>query len=218
MILIIINMMSNMFLKFIGEAILISLSGVMAPGPVTAITVGKGNESPHAGAFISIGHGIVEFPLMIALFFGFKMIVNITFIQVAIGILGGIFLFLMGLGMLKDINTPEVKSKKDPNPPVITGILLSLGNPYFLLWWATIGVTLITRSVGFGILGFAVFAVVHWLCDFVWLYFLSVLSYKGKSFFGRQFQKIVFGFCSFALIVFSFVFIRDAVLKILQRG
>lgn len=203
-------------MKFIGEAVLISLSGVMAPGPVTAVTVGKGNESPHAGAFISIGHGIVEFPLMIALFFGFKMIVNITFIQVAIGILGGLFLFLMGLGMLKDINAPQVKSKEDPHPPIVTGIFLSLGNPYFLLWWATIGVSLITRSVGFGIFGFGIFAIVHWLCDFVWLYFLSALAYKGKSFFGKKFQKIVFGFCGAALIVFSFVFIRDAVITIIR--
>ncbi|MBN1902379.1 LysE family transporter [Candidatus Sumerlaeota bacterium] len=205
------------FLKFLGEAVLISLSGVMAPGPVTAITVGKGNESPHAGAFISFGHGIVEFPLMIALFFGFKMIINITFIQVAIGILGGLFLLFMGAGMLKDINAPDVKSKEDPHPPIITGMLLSIGNPYFLLWWATIGVSLITRSIGFGIFGFAVFAVVHWLCDFIWLYLLSLLSYKGKNFFGKKFQKIVFGFCGAALIIFGGIFIKDAALTILQN-
>jgi len=55
---------------FLFEAVLISLSGVMAPGPLATIAVGKGNESPHAGAFVAVGHGIVEFPLMFALLYG----------------------------------------------------------------------------------------------------------------------------------------------------
>ena len=57
-------------LLFLFEAVLISLSGVMAPGPMTAFAVGKGSESPHAGALIAIGHGIVEVSLMISVFYG----------------------------------------------------------------------------------------------------------------------------------------------------
>jgi len=50
---------------FLLEAALISLSGVLAPGPMTAVTVGEGTRSPHAGAWIAVGHGIIEIPLMI---------------------------------------------------------------------------------------------------------------------------------------------------------
>jgi len=59
---------------FLLEAVLISLSGVMAPGPMTAAAVGMGSKSPHAGAFLAVGHGIVEFPLMVAILYGLSLI------------------------------------------------------------------------------------------------------------------------------------------------
>lgn len=189
---------------------MISLSGVMAPGPVTAVTLGKGSHSPHAGAIISLGHGFVEFPLMIILFFGFGAIFKLSYVKGAIALVGGILLIIMGIGMLKDIKTSEVAAKQDKHSPLIAGVLLSAGNPYFLLWWATVGVALIMQSTGFGLYGFLVFAIVHWLCDFVWLYFLSALSYKGGRFFGRRFQQVVFGVCGVLLLFFGGMFLVNA--------
>ena len=52
-------------LLFLGQVVVISLSGVMAPGPVTAAAIGMGARSRYAGMLLAIGHGIVEFPLMI---------------------------------------------------------------------------------------------------------------------------------------------------------
>ena len=199
------------FYKFLFQTILISLSGVMAPGPVTAVTVGKGNESPHAGAQIAVGHAIVEFPLMIALFYGFGVILKIDIIKGLIAFVGGIFILVMGIGMLREMKTARVKSKKDPHTPLVAGMLLSIGNPYFLIWWATVGVTLILRSIGFGLAGFLIFALVHWLCDLVWLWFLSSLSYKGGQFFGKIFQQIIFAICGVFLIIFSILFVKDAI-------
>jgi threonine/homoserine/homoserine lactone efflux protein len=89
-------------------------------------------------------------------------------------------------------------------------MLLSIGSPYFIVWWATVGAALIIRSVGFGLVGFLVFAAVHWTCDFVWYYSLSVLSYKGGQFFGRIFQKVVFAVCGAVLLFFGARFIIDA--------
>ncbi len=199
------------FLIFLFEAVLISLSGVMAPGPVTAVTIGKGNESPNAGALIAVGHGIVEFPLMIALFYGFGALLNLPYVKGIIAFAGGIVLLIMGIGMLRDVKKTEIHSVKNPHTPLVAGILLSAGNPYFLIWWATVGVALILRSVGFGLLGFVIFAFVHWLCDFVWLYFLSAASFKGGQFFGKSFQRVVFGICGVLLLFFSGKFVIDAV-------
>lgn len=70
-------------LTFLFEAVLISLSGVLAPGPITAVTIGKGKESPHAGAFVAIGHGIVEFPLIISIFYGFGYLLKCHYKQKA---------------------------------------------------------------------------------------------------------------------------------------
>lgn len=198
-------------LAFLSEAVIISLSGVMAPGPVTAVTVGKGNESPHAGAWVAIGHGLVEFPLMVAIFYGFGYFLDHFLAKAVIALVGGMLLLLMGISMLRSIKQVAVSSSQDTRSPVMAGVLLSVGNPYFLLWWATVGAALIMRSVGFGWLGFVLLALCHWLCDFLWSYFLSALSFKGGQFFGQKFQKAIFAVSGVLLLFFGGRFILDAV-------
>ena len=195
---------------FLLEAVLISLSGVMAPGPITAVTVSKGTKSPHAGAIIALGHGIVEIPLMILILYGFGEILKILYIKAIIGLLGGLFLLKMGLGLLQGIKQAKIDSSNDPHSPLMAGIILSLANPYFLIWWATIGSILIFRSITFGLLGFAIFMVLHWSCDFFWCYFLSALSFKGGQFFGKRLQQVLFLICGVFLLFFSSKFIYDA--------
>lgn len=97
-----------------------------------------------------------------------------------IAFVGGLFLLFMGISMFRSIKQIDVNSKKSTHLPIIDGILLSLGNPYFLIWWATVGATLIFRSISFGTLGFLFFMLFHWLCDFFWCYFLSILSFRGR--------------------------------------
>ncbi len=196
---------------FLLETVLISLSGVMMPGPITAVTIGKGSESPHAGAKIAVGHGVVEFPLIAAFFFGLGRLLDIMYVRAGIGLVGGLFLLFMSFSMFLGMREAEFKSGKSASAPVTAGILLSLGNPYFLVWWATIGSSLIMRSIGFGVIGIVLFALVHWLCDLVWDYILSILSFKGGKLMGKMFQKIVFSLCGASLLFFGGKFIYDGV-------
>lgn len=196
---------------FLLEAVLISLSGVMAPGPITAVTLSKGTKSPHAGAIIALGHGIVEIPLMILILYGFGEILKILYIKAIIGLLGGLFLLKMGLNLLQGIKQAKINSSNDPHSLLMAGIVLSLANPYFLIWWATIGSILIFRSITFGLLGFVIFMILHWFCDFFWCYFLSALSFKGGQFFGKRLQQVLFAICGVFLLFFSSKFIYDAV-------
>ena len=195
---------------FLLEAVLISLSGVMAPGPVTAVAVSKGTKSPHAGAFIALGHGMVEIPLMVLILYGFGDILKITYIKAIIGLLGGLFLLKIGLDLLQGIKQAKIDSSNDPHSPLMAGIILSLANPYFLVWWATIGAILIYRSYSFGLLGFVIFMILHWSCDLCWYYFLSTISFKGGQFFGKRLQQVLFLICGIFLLFFSSKFIYDA--------
>jgi threonine/homoserine/homoserine lactone efflux protein len=199
------------FVTFLAEAVVISLSGVMAPGPITTVVVGKGSESPHAGAWVAIGHGIVEFPLMVAVFLGVGYLLDAPYVQASIALMGGLFLLWMGIGMLRGIKQESIHGRGQRASPVLSGILLSIGNPYFLIWWATVGAALILRSTQFGVLGFLAFALAHWLCDFVWDYFLSALSFKGGQFFGRRFQEVIFAACGVLLLFFGGKLILDGI-------
>jgi threonine/homoserine/homoserine lactone efflux protein len=202
------------FAGFLLETVAISLSGVMAPGPITAVTVGKGSESPHAGAWVAVGHGIVEYPLVLFIFYGFGRWFRLPAVQTGIALAGGLFLFYAGVEMLRALRlAPVVSPVQDRltgRRPVAAGALLSLGNPYFLIWWATVGAALTLRAAAYGLGGLLTFAFVHWSCDFTWLYLLSALSYRGGLAFGERFQRAIFLVCGVFLVAMGAKYLYQA--------
>ncbi len=196
---------------FLIQAVIISLTGVMAPGPITAVTVGTGTRSPHAGALVAVGHGIVEFPLMVLIYFGLGHLLSGGYFRAVIFTFGGLFLLFMGFDMLRSIRHTSALENTNRNKPLVAGMLLSMGNAYFLLWWATVGASLISKAVTFGLIGVLLFATIHWLCDFLWYYFLSAVTFKGRNVFGLKFQKALFAVCGIFLIFFGGIFLFDAV-------
>jgi threonine/homoserine/homoserine lactone efflux protein len=204
-----------LFPAFLLEAVVISLSGVMAPGPITSVVVGKGSESPHAGALVALGHGIVELPLMVAVFYGVGRLLELPHTSAAIALVGGLFLLWMGFDMLRSLRQDLVEDVHSAHTPLVAGILLSAANPYFLVWWATVGAALIARSVRFGVGGFLAFALAHWTCDLVWDYALSALSFKGGQVLGARFQRGIFLVCGACLIIFGGRFVIDGALTLL---
>jgi len=85
------------FYVFLASVLLISLSGVLMPGPLFAVTINKSSRNKFAGALIAVGHGIVEFPLMILIFFVLSRFSIPRTVQVAVGLIGGIFMLFMGV-------------------------------------------------------------------------------------------------------------------------
>ena len=198
-------------LLFLLRVVGISLSGALAPGPVTAAAVAMGAKNRFAGTLLALGHGIIEFPLMVAIVLGVDRILTLKAAQIAIGLAGGAFLVIMGFGMLRGLRKPtnnnEVPLTK--SGPVAAGIILSGSNPYFLLWWATVGLALATTATGFGIWAFVLFALAHWTCDLVWLTILSWASFKGSIVLGPKGQKVVLLICALAMVAFGIWFIAD---------
>ena len=191
------------FWIFLLEAVLVSLSGVMAPGPITSVSVGYGSKDPRAGAWVAVGHGLVEFPVMAAVFLGVGAVMDLEWVRIGISLIGGAFLLYLGADMLRSIKTAEISGSQSSRSPLAAGALLSIGNPYFLVWWATVGAGLILRSIEFGLVGFAAFAVGHWLCDLGWDTFLSTLSYRGGQSFGKRFQQVIFAVSGGFLLFYS---------------
>jgi len=185
------------------SVVVISFSGVMLPGPMFAVTLAKSYKSPLAGTQIALGHAVIEVPLILLIYFGFAQFFQNTIVQLVLGIVGGGMIIWLGIIMFR-ARAQVVRGGKDlPYSAFTAGILTSAFNPFFLLWWATIGSLLIMRFLDFGIMGLAIFIVVHWLCDLVWLSFVSVTVYKTHSLWGRKFQEGLFIACSLLLVGFG---------------
>ncbi len=203
--------MTDTLIAFVGQVILISMSGVMAPGPITAATLAAGTRSRHAGALIAVGHGIVEFPLMLLVLAGAGRLLASKGVTIGIGLVGGAFLVLTGWGILRGLGKPGGPANKlGARGPIWTGVILTGGNPYFLLWWVTIGLFLTSRARQLGAVAFGLFALVHWLCDLVWLEALSFTSFKGTTLLGNRVQTVLLAICSVALIGLGLFFLVDA--------
>ncbi len=205
---------------FLTKAVGISLSGVMAPGAVTAATVACGTRSRHAGALIAVGHGIVEFPLMLLIMAGMGKIFQITAVKISIGLAGGFFLVLMAWQLLCDSgkmsSTNFCSSKYQQRGPILSGVILTIANPYFLLWWATLGLALANQAIELGVTAFALFAIIHWLCDLVWLEALSWATFKGGQLIGAQHLHRVLQFCAVMLYCFAIMFLYDATYSLMN--
>ncbi len=89
--------------SFIFTIVGISLSGVMAPGPITAATLAAGERNRHAGAWICGGHIAVELPLILLLAAGLGTFLESKRICAGIGLVGGLMLLLMGLQLLASL-------------------------------------------------------------------------------------------------------------------
>lgn len=187
----------------------ISLSGVMMPGPVFAATIAKSWRSRFAGSFIAIGHGIVEVPLILFIYFGFYSFFQNQLIKIILGLAGGVVLIYMGRGIFNLKEAANLTLKDDPpsGGATIAGAATSLFNPYFILWWATVGTVLIVKSITFGLLGFALFIFVHWLCDFCWYSIVSFLVHHSGKAWGKKVQVILLGVSSVLLVGFGLWFI-----------
>jgi len=197
-------------LGFFISAIAISLSGVMAPGPITAATLATGARHRHAGALVALGHAVVEIPLILLLAVGVANFVESSSWRTGIGIAGGTVLVLMGLQLLRSQGRRNNSEAPVQRRPLVIGIVLTAANPYFLVWWATVGLALATQAMSFGAAVLILFAVVHWLCDLGWLEALSVVGHKGSEVFGSRAQFAMSAVCGVVLLGFGAKFLYDA--------
>jgi len=198
---------------FLLKTIGISLSGVMAPGAVTAAAVAQGSRRRWAGVLMAIGHGIIEIPLIFLIMLGLGVLFQAEVFKIGVGLLGGAFLVWMGIGMLRTVGKVDAPhGLMGAAGPLMTGLILSISNPYFLLWWATVGLNLTLEARDLGWIAFLLFASVHWLCDLAWLTILSLGSFHGTNIFGPRNQRIVLQVCGIALAAFGVHFIYRAIL------
>jgi len=195
---------------FLGLVIIISASGVMSPGPLFAANVMYGlREGKISGIKMATGHTIVEFPLIVLLGIGFFSIESVPEIRTVITILGAAGLFGFAILQIRAVTKQKFSLEtKSGQGPFVAGILLSALNPFFIIWWLTIGLVLISESIQtFGIIGIVILFLFHIWMDYAWLFTIAVFSSKAKNYLSRRnFKMIIIGL-SIVLICFGVDFL-----------
>ena len=201
-------------IEFAILVIIISASGVMSPGPLFAANITYGlREGVKSGIKIAIGHSIVELPLVILLGIGVFSLEIFPEFRTIISIFGAITLFVFAGIQIKTILKKNKNiSIKPKQGPIVTGILLSALNPFFIVWWLTIGFKLISDAMLiWAFAGILIVFVFHIWMDFAWLGITAFLASKSRKIISNRNYKIMILLLSLTLIYFGITFLMDAI-------
>jgi len=181
---------------------LVALTGAMAPGPLLTYTIIQSVKTNRRGylmgVWVIIGHALLEMGIVVFLLFGFSFVLKNVLVVRVIGTIGGIILTWFGAGIIRNVYTGKISTnflrasdpsgqkpveikRKGLDNPVLGGALVSMSNPYWWVWWATIGFAFMIQfdiSIQKWPRLIAFFAG-HEAGDLVWYVIVSVLAFFG---------------------------------------
>jgi len=95
----------------------------------------------------------------------------------------------------------------------VIGLLFTGLNPYFILWWLTVGSNLILLALEFAALAGVVFMFLcHVWMDYVWLTSVAYFAKRGVNALGSRWYRALLGVFGAILIYFGVSFLGDVVL------
>ncbi len=190
----------------------VALSGALVPGPLFTITVGESvKRGFSAGPMIILGHGLLEAVVVALIVFGVMPAVTAEKTRMVIGFGGGIILILMGAMILKDCRSASLNidtgGGRTGLNPVVSGVVGSLSNPYWVIWWMTIGLGYLVSALKYGAAGVIAFFAGHIAADLGWYSLLAFAVSKGRAVMSDRGYRITLLGCGLFLIFFGFWFI-----------
>ncbi|MDD3776780.1 MAG: LysE family transporter [Actinomycetota bacterium] len=206
---------------FLG-AMVVGFSGAMVPGPMFTLTVtGVAQRGFWASFFISLGHSILELLLVISFFLGILRYLDNPLLMKVIGILGGFFLLYLGGQLIYSVLKKKVAiewqtDEAKPLAPrfyaanfMLKGAMVSLINPYWYIWWVSIGAAFMIKAMQYNIAGVSSFFFGHISADFIWFMFVGFLVSTGKRFLNLKVYRIILILCALFLLYLGIKFIMD---------
>nr|WP_320162242.1 LysE family transporter [uncultured Methanoregula sp.] len=197
------DVISMLFLGFV-----IGLTGALAPGPTLVATINASlTGSWTAGLKISLGHILAELAIFLLIVFGLATVVRPY--TTVIAVVGGTALIIFGVLTILGSRTASLDQKgtrSDANP-VIAGLVSSAANPYFWIWWLSVGSAMVIAGLEGGIILAAVFMIGHWAADTGWFTLVAVSVSKGVSVLNDTLYHRIMAVCGLFLIGFGIYYV-----------
>lgn len=198
----------------------VGLSGALAPGPLLTICIAESSRRGFVtGPLLVVGHGILELALILALLLlaGLSAFIQLDAVKMVIFLLGGAFLVYLGQDMVRSPDMAGFSpSSTEAAPrrglhPVIAGVVVSLSNPYWSLWWATVGLSFLVKAIESGAIGVAAFFSGHILADLGWYSLVAAAVVAGRNVMRGEIFRLIFILCGVFLLGLGAFFLYQGV-------
>jgi len=204
---------------FIATVVVVTASGALAPGPLFFTNITHGTKSGAKGGLaFSVGHTIIELSLVMFLALTLQIVINEPLIKLVVGVAGGTALLVFGFLQIRSALTSKSTAVSEREPalknPLLLGTLFTGLNPYFILWWLTIGMTLIVNALSIAsFAGVLIMYVSHVWMDYAWLIGTAYLARKGTNLAGRKGYRLILTIFGVILICFGLYFLISPFLQ-----
>ena len=208
-------------------AFAIGLTGALTPGPTLVATIRASVEHGwYAGPVITAGHCLVEFVVFVLILVGLITVAGQY--SWLIAAFGGFALVIFGIMTILGSRTMSISGTLtdgfDMEKPgwwsvgnngigqlFLSGVLTSIANPYFWVWWLSIGSAMVVAGLEGGLILGAAFLVGHWVADITWYTLVSVTIHRGRTLLSDKWYRAIIALCGAFLVIFGLWFFSVAI-------
>ncbi len=201
-----------------GQAFVVGLSGAMSPGSYLTVTVARTlQRGPLSASLMLVGHALLEAALLVGFAFGLQQVLRQQTVTTVLAVAGGAVLLWMGFGLVAgaargtfgvDPRSGESFGMSGhPLAAIAQGSIVSLSNPWWTIWWATIGVKLASDGLRLGAVGVLAFFVGHQLADVAWYELVIQAVHRSKRLLTPAVYGVVMGVLGVALLYMGLRFV-----------
>jgi threonine/homoserine/homoserine lactone efflux protein len=192
-------------------AFTIGLTGALAPGPTLVATINSSLQRGWTmGPKVAAGHALAEVVIFLLIVKGLATVAEEeTGIVAAVG---GSALILFGLLTLKGSKTATLKisQKGATSNPYLAGALTSVANPYFWIWWLSVGSALVLAELRESLVFAMIFMIGHWGADFGWYTLVSTSLDRGRTLLSEANYRRTLALCGAFLVLFGASYLAGA--------
>jgi threonine/homoserine/homoserine lactone efflux protein len=174
---------------------------------------------------------VVELALVVGLALGLNRLLDNDAVAATVGLVGGLFLLWLGWQAIRTPLLEEVvvdrKSVVGGAPPApagggafpisaagglaAMGAAASVANPFWVVWWVTIGAAYVLTALDQGAAGVASFYTAHFLTDLGWLSLIAFALATGRGVISGRVYRGVLIACGVFLVGLGTWFLTSAV-------
>ncbi len=212
---------------------IVGFSGAVTPGPLLVACITQSVRGGfRSGLLTTTGHALMELLVVVCLSLGLGAVLAQPAVASTVGLAGGIVLVGMGLatarGALKGETSlpvpdelPPAAAGREParsssgsgarrgtetTGPVFAGVVATVTGPYWVLWWATVGLSYLTRAAPHGAAGAAAFYMGHIGADYVWYGVVAAAVAGGRRLLPERGYRWLLAACGVCLVALGVYF------------